>query len=166
MKTGFTPRMLVSALVLSLGLGSAAFAMGPGGRCGPPGEGMEQRMAYGMKEMARLHDELKLDAKQEEAWKEAAQASQNNMSTLRDQMRKERQETLAALKQPGADLRAIVKHMDDLRDAGRKQHEANRDRWLALYDTLNAEQKEKARTFIASKMQRMGAPGKNRPGRD
>jgi periplasmic protein CpxP/Spy len=170
MKTKLSPRIMVAALALTFGLGGAAYAMGPGGgRCGPPGERMEQGMAYGMKEMTRLHDDLKLDAKQETAWKEAQTASQSNRGTMRDQMRKQRDETLAALNQPGADLRTIAKRMDDLRDAGRKQHEANRDRWLAVYDLLNAEQKEKARVFFKSQMERMGSGGPSggpgRPGR-
>lgn len=37
--------------------------------------------------------------------------------------------------------------MDDFRAEGQKLHQANRDRWLAVYDTLNPEQKEKVRVF-------------------
>jgi Spy/CpxP family protein refolding chaperone len=163
MKNKFSPRILVVALALTLGLGGAAYAMGPGGgRCGPPGERMEQRMDYGIKEMARLHDDLKLDAKQEAAWQEAQTATQSNRGSMREQMRKQREEIQVALSQPAADLRAIVKRMDDLKDVGRKQHEANRDRWLAVYDLLNAEQKEKARLFFKNKLERMGNAG---PGR-
>lgn len=157
MKSKFSPRILVAALALSLGLGGAAYAypMGPGGgRCGPPGDRMEQSMNYGMNEMARLHDDLKLDTKQDAAWQEAQTATQSNRNSMRDQMRQDRAATLAALNQPGADLRAIVKRMDELKDAGRKQHEANRDRWLAVYDLLNAEQKESARLFFKSKLTR------------
>lgn len=33
--------------------------------------------------------------------------------------------------------------MDDFRAEGQKLHQENRDRWLAVYDTLNPEQKEK-----------------------
>lgn len=157
MKSKFSPRILVAALALSLGLGGAAYAypMGPGGgRCGPPGDRMEQSMNYGMNEMARLHDDLKLDTKQDAAWQEAQTATQSNRNSMRDQMRQDRAATLAALNQPGADLRAIVKRMDELKDAGRKQHEANRDRWLGVYDLLNAEQKETARLFFKSKLTR------------
>lgn len=165
MNRKMSPRIIVVALALSLGLGGTAFAMAPGGRCGPPGECMEMRMNYGIQEMARLHDDLKLDARQEAAWQEAKTAATASMGGMRDQMRKQREETLAALSQPGADLRAIAKHMDELRDAGRKQHEANRDRWLAVYDLLNAEQKEKARLFFKNKLERMGGFGMGNPGR-
>ena len=164
MKNKFSPRILAAALALALG--GAAYAMGPGGgRCGPPGERMEQRMDYGMKEMARLHDDLKLDAPQEAAWQEAQTATQSNRAGMRDQMRQQREEIQAALNQPAADLRAIAKRMDDLKDAGSKQHAANRDRWLAVYDLLNADQKEKARLFFKGKLERMGGAGPGRPGR-
>jgi hypothetical protein len=81
-----------------------------------------------------------------------------------DQMRKQRAEVLASVSQPGADLRAVVKQMDELKDAGRQQHAASRDRWLAVYDSLDAAQKEKARLFIKSKLEHM--PQGGRFGRD
>lgn len=167
MKSKFTPRVLVAALVLTLGAAATAFAVGPDHeRCG--GDRMEHRMGYGMKDMSRLHDDLKLDAKQETLWQDAQKAAQGNRSELREQMRKQREDALAKLNQPGADLRAIVKQMDEAREAGRKQHEASHDRWLAVYDSLNPEQKEKARLFFKSKLERMGHlrdGGKGGPGR-
>jgi hypothetical protein len=54
--------------------------------------------------------------------------------------------------------------MDELKDAGRKQREAGRDRWLAVYDSLDAAQKEKARLFFKSKIERMGQGGRFGPG--
>lgn len=168
MKTKFTPRVLVATVALCLGLGgAAAFARGPdGGHCGPRGDRMEQGMAYGMKSMAALRTDLKLDAKQEAAWQEAEKGAQSNMSGMRDQMRKQHEEMKAALNQPGADLRAIAKRMDEQREVGRKQHEANRDRWLAVYDTLTPEQKETARMFFKSKLDGGNRPGKDRPARN
>ncbi len=165
MKTRFSPRLIIATLVFSLGLGGAALAKGfDGERCGSPGERMEQRMGHGMKEISRLHDDLKLDAKQEAAWQEAANATKNTMGGMRDQMRQQREEIQAALNQPAADLRAIAKRMDELRDAARKQHEANRDRWLAVYDLLNVEQKEKARLFFKTKLQKIEGMGRGQHG--
>jgi hypothetical protein len=68
------------------------------------------------------------------------------MREMGEQWRKHHEEVLASVSKPGADLRAVVKQMDELKDAGRKQREAGRDRWLAVYDSLDAAQKEKART--------------------
>ena len=164
MKTSFSkfsPRIVVAAVALSLGLAATAFAMSPRGaeHCGP-GTGMHaSHMDRGMKEMSRLRDDLKLDAKQEALWKEAEKASQDNRSTMRDRFSKQRDETKAMLDKPGADLRAVLKRMDELKAEGQKQHEADRDRWLTVYDSLNAEQKEKARLFFKSKMERMDRHG-------
>ena len=161
MKTKFSPRLIASVIALSLGLAGGAYAMPRGdGPSGGPGMGMHgQGMMHGMKEMTRLHDDLKLDAKQEALWQTAAKAGKDNMDTMREQHRKQHDDMLAQLKQPGADLRVALKKMDDLRAEAQKQHDAGRDRWLAVYDSLNAEQKEKARVFFVSGMERMGQRG-------
>lgn len=160
----FSPRLVVAAVALSLGLAATAFAMPRGGEgCGT---GMyERHMKHGMKEMSRLHDDLKLDARQEALWQAADKAGKENMDGMRERFRKQREETQALLNQPGADLRAVAKRMDELKAEGQKRHEASRDRWLAVYDALNAEQKEKARLFFKSKLERMEHFGQRGPGR-
>jgi Spy/CpxP family protein refolding chaperone len=163
MKTKFSPRLIASVVVLSLGLAGGAYAM-PRGE-GSSGPGMHgPAMMHGMKDMSRLHDDLKLDAKQEALWQEAIKAGKDNMDAMREQHRKQHDEMLAQLKQPGADLRAVMKKMDDFHAAAQKQRDAGRDRWLTVYDSLNAEQKEKARVFFVSKLERMGQAGER--GRD
>ena len=159
MKSKFSPRLLVAALVLALGAGGAAFAMSPE-RCGAGGGRMQHGMGYHLQDMSRLHGELKLDGRQEALWQDAEQFSQTSMRDMREQMRKHREEALAAVSKPGADLRAILKQMDDFRDGGRQQREAGRDRWLAVYDSLDSAQKEKARLFFKSKLERMGQGGR------
>lgn len=163
MKTRFSPRLLVAALILALAAGGAAYGMSRE-RCGMPGGGMEQRMQYHQQEMSRLHGELKLDAKQEALWQDAEQFSKNGMRDMREQMRKQRDDVLASVSKPGADLRAVVKQMDQLKDAGRQQREAGRDRWLAVYDSLDTTQKEKARLFVKGKLEQMRQGGRFGPG--
>ena len=124
-----------------------------------------QRMEHGMKEMSRLHDELKLDTRQEALWKTAEQAGKDNMSGMRERFSKQREDNLALLKQPGADLRTVLERMDELKAEGQKQHEANRERWLTVYDSLNADQKEKARLFFLGKLERMERGGPRGPSR-
>lgn len=163
-----SPRLVVASAVLSLGLAASAFAMPPGdGAYGFSGHGMHrQHTDRSMKGMSRLHDDLKLDAKQEALWQDADKAAKENMSSMGERMRKQREETQALLNQPGADLRAVLKLMDDLRAEGQKQREAGRDRWLAVYDALNPEQKEKVRLFFKNRMDRMDHFGQRGPGRD
>ena len=168
MKKLFSPRMLAATLALSLGLAANSFAMPRGEH---PGLGMNMpghHVMYHGRAMTRLHDDLKLDAQQEALWKDAETFAQQHRDTMRDQFRKQHDEIKAMLDQPGADLRAVAKRMDDLKADGLKQRGAVRDRWLADYDSLNPEQKEKARLFFktgAERMERKAKQGKDRPGR-
>lgn len=163
MKSRFTPRLIAAALVLSLGAAGTALAVKPEA-CGYGGGRMEQHMGRHLQEMSRLHGDLKLDARQEALWQEAEQFTRNGMREMGEQMRRQRAEMLAAVSKPGADLRAVLAQMDDLREAGRKQREAGRERWLTVYDSLDASQKEKARLFIQSRLERMGQGGRFGPG--
>ena len=112
----------------------------------------------------RLHDELKLDAKQEALWQEALKFSRESFDGGRERFRKHHEEIAAMLNQPDADLRVIAKRMDDLRAEGRKQHEVVRERWLSVYDALSPGQKEKVRLFLKERSDRHG-PDCDRPGR-
>ena len=180
-KPGFstkTPRRL-AALALSLGLSTAVFAGPPCGqgeaRCdggpgfhhrhdGPHHHGMGLGAGLGFGFSQRLHDELKLDAKQEALWQEALKFSRESFDGGRERFRKHHEEIAAMLNQPDADLRVIVKRMDDLRAEGRKQHEVVRERWLSVYDALSPGQKEKVRLFLKERSDRHG-PDCDRPGR-
>ena len=165
MRTQFSPRLLVTALALSLGLAANAYAMPRGGHPGP-GTGMPgQHEMYHTRAMDRLHGELKLDEKQEALWKEADKFSRDNRTAVRDRMLKQRDEIKSMLDQPGADLRAVAKRMDDLKAEGQKQMTEVRERWLTVYDSLNAEQKDKVRLFFKSGMERTPRHGKGGPGR-
>lgn len=97
---------------------------------------------------ARLHDDLKLDTKQEALWQETDKATRDDMTAMRERMRQQHDELKTKMSQPGADMRTILKQMDDLRAEGQKAHAATRDRWLDVYDSLSAEQKEKVRVFF------------------
>ena len=113
----------------------------------------------GMRGFARLHDELKLEAKQEALWQEALKSSSEAMTAMRERARQQHEELKAKMNQPGADLRALFKQMDEFHAEQQKTHIATRDRWLGVYDSLNADQKEKARFFFASGMNHFGPMG-------
>ncbi len=168
MKKLYSPRILVAAMALSLGLAASSYAM-PRGEHRAPGMGMPGHHAmYPDRAMNRLHDELKLDAKQDAQWKEAEKFAREHRDTMRERFRKHHEEIKSMLDQPGADLRAVATRMDDFKAEGLKERDAVRERWLAVYDTLNPEQKEKARLFFksgAERMERMGKTSKERSGR-
>jgi Spy/CpxP family protein refolding chaperone len=167
MKTTFSPRLLIATSALVVGLAGSAFAAAPAADApARPAAGMHQgHMMHGLKDMTRLHDDLKLDAKQETLWQDAAKASKEGMGGMRERMRKQHEEIQALLGQPGADLRAVAKRMDEFRAEGQQLHAANRDRWLTVYDALSAEQKEKARVFFKTRFERMGQHGPRGPSR-
>jgi hypothetical protein len=52
-------------------------------------------------------------------------------------------------------LRAVAKRLDELHAEGIKQRDALRERWLAVYDSLGDEQKEKVRLFFKDGAERM-----------
>lgn len=173
MKTRFSPRLLIAVLTLSLGLaaGGTALARGKdfGSEQGKPGH----HLVMHERAMSRLYGELKLDEKQDTLWKVAEKYSRDHRETMRERFQKERAEIKGMLDQPGIDLRAVAKRMDDLKAEAAKERDGVRERWLTVYDSLNAEQKEKARVFFKTgfeRMERMGdhrkSQGKDRPGRN
>ena len=176
MKRFFTPRSLATALALSLGFAAAgSFAAPPRGDhpgygYGGPGVPHAHARAPMLHEraMVRLHDELKLDAQQEALWKDAVGFARAHRDAMRAGMVKDHAEIKALLDQPGTDLRAVAKRMDELRADALKQRDAVRDRWFAVYDSLGAGQKEKARLFFKDgmeRMERMADRARERPGR-
>ncbi|MDR0576986.1 MAG: periplasmic heavy metal sensor [Candidatus Accumulibacter sp.] len=181
MKRFALPRALAAtlAVALTLSLGFAAgssFAAPPygghyGGHRGMDASGSPPHHAAPMfhqRALIRLHDELKLDTQQEALWKETVDFAREHRGAMRERFGKERAEIRALLDQPGVDLRAVARRVDELRVDGQKQREAVRDRWFAVYDSLDAEQKEKARAFFRDGMERMerfAAKAGERPGR-
>ena len=189
MKRFTTPRVLLSALVLSLGLAvGAGYAAGPRGDCpvmgapaGGPGAGPGMGMGMGMHQpmfhgrgIMRLHDELKLDAKQEALWNDAMTFARDNGGAMRERMIKEHEEIKAMLDKPGTDLHAVSKRMDDMRTQGMAMRSALHERWFAVYDALNPQQKEQVRVYFKDGMDgmRQGGPrggdrrGQGQPRRD
>lgn len=169
MKTNFSPRLFLATSAIAVGLAGSALAATPPDVSGSPAAGMQQRHQmhgmHGLKDMARLHDDLKLDAKQEALWQDAAKAGKDGLGGMRERRGKHHQEIKTLLDQPGADLHALARRMDDFRAETQKIRQANRDRWLTVYDALNPEQKEKARVFFKSKFERMAQRGQRGPGR-
>ena len=158
------PHALVAALALSLGLTANAFAEPPRGdgnhhhRHSGPGmfhkHGGGHHGGFGFGFSQRLHDDLKLDAKQEALWQDARKFARESFDGGRERFRKHQEEIAALLNQPGADLRAVAKRMDELRAEGQKQHDEMRERWMTVYDALSPGQKEKVRLFLKDQAER------------
>jgi Spy/CpxP family protein refolding chaperone len=115
----------------------------------------------GFRGFGRLHDELKLDDKQEALWKEAQDARRESGKAIRERSRKHHDEIKALLDQPNANARAILKRMDEFRGETQKLYLEERERLLKVYDALSAEQKEKVRVFFKESFDRKGGAGRH-----
>lgn len=156
MKKTLTPRVVIATLALSLGFAAASsFAMPRGERSEMGPQSNAAHFMMGGKAFAKLHDDLKLDPKQEAEWQKAEAFAKESRQAMQDRHLKAREELKAMLDKPDADLRAVAKRMDDMHEQGEKSRFAVRERWLGFYDTLSAGQKEKVRLFFKDGMERM-----------
>ncbi len=153
---GSRKEKLVAAAALAAGLLGAGFAWaqmpGPGGE-GP--EGMGPMRGFG-----RLHKQLKLNPQQEELWKKAQSVQREAMQKMMAAGREQHEKLRAEIDQPGVDLKQFMQHVDQMREQMRVQMEATRRQaraaWFAVYDALDASQKEQVRVAIREGMDRMG----------
>ena len=114
----------------------------------------------GMHGFGRLHKQLSLNPQQEELWQKAQTAQRDAFKSLRTTGEQNRAKLRAEIDKSGADLKQFAQMRDQLREQMRTQSEAShkqvREAWFALYDTLDAKQKEQVRLAIRSGMDRMG----------
>jgi hypothetical protein len=170
MKRFTIPRTFAAILLLSLGLaaGSSFAVPGHGDRHGMRANAAQTYALGSMfhwRALARLHNELNLDARQENLWKEARTFAREQRGAVRARMERGHAEIRTLLEQPGSDLRAVTQRMDALRAEGLAQRDAVRDRWFAVYDSLGAEQKEKVRLFFKDGAERTERPANRTGGR-
>ncbi len=149
--------MLLAAGLLGAGAGAWAQMPGPRGGEGPDGMGP-------MRNMERLHKQLNLTPQQEELWKKARDAQREVFQKMMANGREQHEKLRAEIDKPGADLKQFMQHVDQVREQMRAQMEATRkqvrDAWFAVYDSLDANQKEQVRLAIKDGMDRMGQRGR------
>jgi hypothetical protein len=157
---GCLNRKLMAALFAAgvVGAGSA-WAQMPGE--GP--EGMDPIRGF-----ERLHKQLKLNPQQEELWKKAQGAQRDAFRQMRAKGEETRAKLRAEIDKPGADLKRFAQLSDQSREQMRTQTQAAqkpaREAWFAVYDALDAGQKEQVRVAIRDAMDRKGrGPRGGRP---
>jgi len=148
-----TPLLATTALSLGLLASAATLAQSRTPATKPVRRVDRPRSTPILNELARLHDELKLDVSQDTLWCKAEKADWCNMSRVQTGLRQQHEEILVLLAQTGADLRSVAKRIDDFQAEGQKLGTANRERWLNVYDALNASQKEQVRVFFKKKLE-------------
>lgn len=139
-------RVVAAALAAAVGLGFAAsVAAAPL---------HHETGRHGFRGMEKLHGNLKLSAEQEALWQKARAQMKQNAQAARDRHTELRGSTRAALDKPNVDFRALAEQMDRAREQDIAARRQVRDQWLALYDSLDQNQKEQVRVFVKERVQR------------
>jgi Spy/CpxP family protein refolding chaperone len=107
--------------------------------------------------LAGAKDELKLTAEQSAKWQEAEAAGKAAREAMRQDHEKMRAVMEAERQKEVLDLTKLDQQMESLMEAGRKAREQARDKWLALYDSLNPDQKRIASIRLKAAFARMDA---------
>jgi Spy/CpxP family protein refolding chaperone len=133
---------------------------------GQPPEGMRP-MHHGF---GGLQKQLNLDPQQEDLWKKARMAQREAFKSMRAKTAETRAKMRVEIDKPGVDLKQFAQYRDQLREQMRTQMEATRKQvrtaWFAVYDSLDAKQREQMRVAIRDGMDRMGGHrgGRRGPG--
>ena len=123
----------------------------------PRGEGREGLGP--IRGFERLHKQLKLNAQQEDLWKKARDAQREAFRAMRAKAEETRAKLRVEIDKPGADLKLFAEMRDQLRSQMQGQMEGARTQvrsaWFAVYDSLDAGQKEQVLVAIRDGMDRM-----------
>jgi hypothetical protein len=116
----------------------------------------------------RLHKQLNLNPQQEELWRKAQTAQRDAFKAMRAKGEETRAKLRVEIDKPGADLKQFSQLGDRLREEMRGEMEATRKQtrtaWFAVYDSLDAKQKEQVRVAIRDGMDRTAHRGGRRGG--
>lgn len=119
----------------------------------PAAAGSRHKLPYAMDEASQLRRELALDVCQETIWNKAESGCWETIGSERRQLNAQYAAMLELLRQPDVDLRALIEPLNAFASA-RQQLGADRvDYWAVVYDSLNDEQKEKARAFLSRRVE-------------
>lgn len=144
-------KLILAALAAGvLGAGSIWAQTGPRGQ-GPEGYGP-------MRGFEKLHKDLNLNPQQEDLWKKAQAAQRDAFQSVRAKGEENRTKLRVEIDKPGVDLKQFAQLRDQLRTQTHAQMEAARAQvraaWFAVYDALDANQKERVRLAIRDGMDR------------
>lgn len=118
-----------------------------------PGPGMHHHSL--LHQLQHLKAKLKLNSQQAALWDEAEQKTQPSEEE-RKQMRAQHARWLAALADPGFDPHPWAAEMDQARAARMSHMKDVQDAWLAVWDTLDTDQRTQARGFLHARAAHMG----------
>lgn len=143
---GALPALIIAAVA---GISASSFAMPLMQNSDhEPGERM-------IRQLDQLHGRLKLTEQQEALWQRAKTESDNKMKSRHAEHKQAIKEMKDALNDPKVDLRALSGKMDQRHELAAKESKETRELWLAVYDSLDAKQREMVRGFLLERIDHM-----------
>lgn len=154
--------MKFAALAAAALVAGASWAQIPGGP-----ESMGQGRGP-MRGFERLHKRLNLNPQQEELWQKAQTTQREAFRAVRAKGAETRAKLRVEIDKPGVDLKQFAQTRDQLGAQMQTQMEGTRKQvraaWFAVYDTLDAKQKEQVRVAIRDGMDRLSYMGRHHRG--
>ncbi|KUZ32652.1 periplasmic heavy metal sensor [Burkholderia territorii] len=149
---------IAAAAVLALAFGTA-HAAPPVDMPPPGGPGMHQMPGgheggpFGA--IMKLHDQLKLNAAQEQQWQTAVNTMKQNHEAMRKSHEQMREQFKAQQNQPILDLNAMHAARQQAEQQNAQLREQSSAAWLAFYNGLNDQQKTTVSTALKQQFARM-----------
>lgn len=110
---------------------------------------------WGLGDIKKLHDQLKLNAQQEQAWQQAVTTAKQNHDAMRKNGEQVRQSFAQAKDQKILDLAGMRAARDKVADQNRQLRNQTEDAWLNVYNGLNDDQKTIVSTAIKARWSKM-----------
>lgn len=112
---------------------------------------------WGLGDIRKLHDELKLNAQQEQAWQQAVSTSKQNREAMHGNGEQFRQMIAQAKDQQVLDLAGMRAAREKIFDQNRQLRSQTEDAWLNVYNGLNNDQKTIVSNAIKARWAKMKA---------
>ncbi|WP_175719425.1 periplasmic heavy metal sensor [Burkholderia anthina] len=148
---------IAAATVLALAFGTAQAAqpdtMAPQG--GPAMHRMHGHDGGPFGVIMKLHDQLKLNASQEQQWQTAVNTMKQNHEAMRKSHEQMREQFKAQQNQPILDLSAMHTARQQAEQQNAQLREQSSAAWLAFYNGLNDQQKTTVSTALKQQFARM-----------
>ncbi|NTY40741.1 Spy/CpxP family protein refolding chaperone [Burkholderia diffusa] len=148
---------IAAATVLALAFGTA-HAAPPTDMPPPGGPSMHQMHGHDggpFGAIMKLHDQLKLNASQEQQWQTAVNTMKQNRDAMRKSHEQMREQFKAQQNQPILDLSALHAARQQAEQQNAQLREQTSAAWLAFYNGLNDQQKTTVSTALKQQFAQM-----------
>ncbi|AHB07867.1 MULTISPECIES: Spy/CpxP family protein refolding chaperone [Pandoraea] len=112
---------------------------------------------WGLGNIRQLHDQLKLNPQQEQAWQQAVNTSKQNRDAMRKNGEQFREMFAQAKDQQVLDLAGMRAAREKVFDQNRQLRSQTEDAWLNVYNGLNNDQKVLVSNAIKARWAKMKA---------